>query len=247
MKKALSLLLALVLCLSLCACGKKTDAEYVKILESKITRREQEIDRIIADSQQAIRDYEERIAVYEARIADYELRIADYEKILNANNNQTENTEPENTEPQYETVEITLDNWQEYFESEPVQGESCWTENSFGETTGFLSCSFFLRLKEEYRNRLYQGNEYQSEIAYMYEAYFCYREAEFDLEKREVTIGDILEYPEGTAKSDSKLNGREILMSGMSVGYWDGFEKMVNCYDFVKMLRIEGTLYLRDE
>lgn len=31
----------------------------------------------------------------------------------------TETTAPAETEPQYETVEITIDNWQEYFELTP--------------------------------------------------------------------------------------------------------------------------------
>lgn len=40
-------------------------------------------------------------------------------EVTNPDVSEPDNTEPENTEPQYETVEITIDNWQEYFEIIP--------------------------------------------------------------------------------------------------------------------------------
>ncbi len=75
MKKALSLLLALVMCLALCACGSKEASPNVQNEQVETTPSTQEVP--------------------------------------------TETTVPESTstpEPTYETVEITMDNWQEYFE-----------------------------------------------------------------------------------------------------------------------------------
>ena len=89
MKKATSLLLALILCLSLCACG--------------------------------------------------------------SGNNVPETTEtPTITEPQYTTVEITIDNWQDYFEIVSIDD---WHLNGFGESEGY-SNYYKLKLRDEYKEKV---------------------------------------------------------------------------------------------
>ena len=107
MKKLIALLLAAVMCLSLVACENDNTAlveEYenrIAELEAELAERDAEIARLLAESENA------------------ELE-----------NTLQENTEPENSEPQYETVEITLDNWQEYFELKMSVYER---KNAFGE------------------------------------------------------------------------------------------------------------------
>ena len=108
MKKILALLLAAVMCLSLVACGGNNNTALVE-------------------------EYENRIAELEAELAERDAEIA---RLLAESENAEpeitlpENTESENSEPQYETVEITLDNWQEYFE---LKMSVCEMKNAFGE------------------------------------------------------------------------------------------------------------------
>ena len=95
MKKLLALLLVAVMCLSLVACGNNNAA-------------------IIEEYEIVMEDYENRIAELEAMLAECDETIN--RLLAEKENTETEITEPENTETQYETVEITLDNWQDYFE-----------------------------------------------------------------------------------------------------------------------------------
>lgn len=128
MKKMLALLLAAVMCLSLVACGG-SEENTAKIAE-----------------------YESRIAELEAMLAE---RDAEIERLLAENesevpqNTEQENTEPENTEPQYETVELTLENWNEYFE---ITNELHFCRNEFDEIWR-IDNRFYLKLKPEYEER----------------------------------------------------------------------------------------------
>ena len=138
MKKILALLLLAVMCFPLLACGENDNAALVKELESRIAQleatlaeREAEIARLLAEGESV----------------KPENPVPEDTK---PENTVPEDTKPENTEPQYETVEITPDNWQEYFE---IIGYMEYRDNAFGEAE---SCFFRseLRLKEEYRSRL---------------------------------------------------------------------------------------------
>lgn len=119
MKKAISLLLALVMCLSLAACG---NAEKPKQNETE------------NDS-------------------------------TGVSPNQTEYTAPTETEPKVQVVEITMDNWQDYFETKQCV-ESCISTNAFDE---FESVSYYIytvfTLKEEYAEKI-DTDESQLAIEY---------------------------------------------------------------------------------
>ena len=118
MKKTISLLLALVLCLSLCACG---------------------------------------------------------------GGNEPETTAPIETEPQYETVEIAMDNWMEYFEFVFIED---WKINGFGESDGY-ACEYRLKLRDEYASKINLGSiAITAEITYK----DVLSQATFDFEKMEYTI-----------------------------------------------------------
>ena len=88
MKKAISLLLALMLCLSLCACGGSNEMPEAQVSTDPATTPE---------------------ATEPAT---------------------TEATEPEESEPAPVCVEITLENWQDYFE---LREYTEFVENGFGE------------------------------------------------------------------------------------------------------------------
>ena len=128
MKKALSLLLALVLCLSLCACSGNKDAEYVKHLENRIV----ELEAMLAERDSMLTELE---AILTERDETINRLLAEKE------NTETEITEPENTEPLYETVEITLDNWREYFELRVIREIDL---NGFGELQKILTRGFLV-------------------------------------------------------------------------------------------------------
>ena len=140
MKKLVAFLLALVMCLSLCACGGSADAEYVEQLERRLaelegrySELEEENRRIIADSEQVIAEYEQIIAGYEEKLNG------------GGSENPTEpEPEPEPKEPEYESVEITLDNWQEYFELRVYRLISL---NGFGEFDRMVT-RYFLATKD---------------------------------------------------------------------------------------------------
>ena len=119
MKKAISLLLALVMCLSLAACG---NAEKPKQNETE------------NDS-------------------------------TGVSPNQTEYTAPTETEPKVQVVEITMDNWQDYFEiKQCVEGDV--NTNAFDE---FESVAYYIytvfTLKEEYAEKI-DTDESQLAIEY---------------------------------------------------------------------------------
>ncbi len=107
MKKILALLLVLAMCLSLAACdGSDDDAKRIK-------------------------KYKERIEELEDQLAE---RDAEIDRLLaKYEGGGSENTDSKPIDPNFETVEITLDNWQDYFEMREYHK---FTRNGFGEHAG---------------------------------------------------------------------------------------------------------------
>ena len=111
------------------------------------------------------------------------------------------------------SIEITLDNWQEYFE---LGSDSYEVLDQFGEPTGETRTSHFLRLKDEYYRYLIEND---SEV--------------------------LLRFSINGEERDSSING----------AYWDnqidttyfGVDNVeVGENDVFKMVKIQGTLYLID-
>lgn len=116
MKKALSVLLALILCLPLCACG----------------------------NQDKYKKYDALIGYIEAGDSGNAIN----EVLVLIGQNGAEGTET--PEVATTTVEITLDNWQEYFEIRPLDVK---IYNVFGDLQdSSVGAAFYL--KEEYLSRL---------------------------------------------------------------------------------------------
>lgn len=101
MKKLLSLLLAAALVLSLGACGKEENpyAKYEELFE--YMERE---------------DYDSAMAYIREMAGESETEPQTASATEAETEPETTETQPSETEPQPVTVEITMDNWQEYFE-----------------------------------------------------------------------------------------------------------------------------------
>ena len=231
MKKAILILLVLGLCLCLCACGK-----YAK--------------------------YDDLIGYIEA--GDEENATKEFLALLEQNKPETtepettepETTEPEITEPATTTVEITLDNWQDYFELVPGMAAS---RNAFDEIENAYN-RWQISLKEEYRGRIANADV----------AFACtmseYSECNFthDLQTGQTTMSvispsDLRGFDEndetctfvydGTTNQDSFYVGFSILItmnSNLSVEgnivAWKGNE-----YANAEITRVQGSITLTAE
>ena len=208
MKKVISLLLALVMCLSLCACGKEKtqDAESHNVPEAQETTME---------------TYTEEAVV---------------------------NTEP--TQPQIIEVELTTENWQEYFDTENIISNYGWRRNSFDEIEEFHGCEFAVPLKEEYKNRI--TNLGDIEIAHEISGTQGYREIMIDIENEQVSIGEEWEddyMPSEPHTADYTTNGYVLVESGLRFGqYYNnvrmGGGEIAHLFEVSELVRIKGTLYL---
>lgn len=231
MKKALALLLALVMCLSLCACGNSPEAVPLELMfclnwwttdnsndapvvtvyddgeafieidggrvfytwneivplgtENGITAAE---IQLYQNRKKAItvRFYHNPNGLDTAVLGDLTLyKIEDIAE-GKAFPESSETLVPETTaipDPVYETIEITIDNWQEYFAFRQSEGE--WEEDAFGDAVRYRRYVYF-SLKDEY----------QDKVASMDVALSCsytvdYRYYEIDLQNRVFTIGEI--------------------------------------------------------
>ena len=179
MKKALSLTMALVLCLTLCACG--VDERFKPLLEHLETQNYEGIKNELVllspdfklEKEQAVANAE-MLAKYQGLIdlleaGNYEDALADVENRMPA--------------PEYEVIDITMDNWNEYFEIVP---DYYWRKNAFGEGE-VLIIGFSLFLKDEYVARLpLTGN---SKIACT--VCFDAREKTLDVNWKETTFAEV--------------------------------------------------------
>ena len=205
MKKAISLLLALVMCLSLCACGKEN-------------------------------------------IQDAKVQNAPKTQEMTTTTTAV-NTEP--TEPQIIEIELTAENWQEYFDTENVGANYFWIRNSFDEVEGFISCNFFVPLKEKYQSRI--TNLENTEIAYEISGVQGYRDIMVDIENEQVSIGDEWEddYQQSVEHTkDGIIYGYHLEESGLPFGGYENYARMgsddtIAClFEVSNLVRIKGTIYL---
>ena len=100
-------------------------------------------------------------------------------------NIETENTDKENSEMSQETVEVTLDNWQDYFELRLVVKED---KNDFDELETIYPTTYFI-IKEEFENSVVEMDiavEYSLKNPY-------YQEFSYNIETGEMIDGDVIE------------------------------------------------------
>ena len=199
-------MIAFALCLSLCACGGKTE-------EPKNENEKPEQDVVITETEPVILE----------------------------------------TEPQFTTVELTLDNWQEYYELAETPN---FRKNAFGEVEGFEGAGVELRLKEEYMQRFVSINNGAVEYQRQYAVVGC----EFDLKAGICKLLDIHKVGEkvyagmGTLHADYNIGSgyyieeapeheAQIATYEAMYGVSGSYAKSVYGYPVnIEIIRIQGTL-----
>ena len=142
MKKLIALLLAAVMCLSLCACGSsevETNTDDSQELDTEISQQDEEQTEDTADASEDVE-----------------------------------------AEPQEQTVEITLDNWQEYFEIRPNTYGALY--DSFGEFERLDYVNWAMFLKNDVADKVTELEDLAIEYSFR-DGYFCWFEYNLDTEE----------------------------------------------------------------
>lgn len=155
------------------------------------------------------------------------------------------------TEPQIIEIELTAENWQEYFDTENVGANYFWIRNSFDEVEGFISCNFFVPLKEEYQSRI--TNLENTEIAYEISGVQGYRDIMVDIENEQVSLGDEWEddYQQSVEHTkDGTIYGYNLAENGLPFGGYENYARMGSddgiafLFEVSNLVRIKGAIYL---
>ena len=141
MKKLIVLLLSTVLCLSFVACNSNENAaqladyeDRINELEEMLEKQDDLLDRLLAEIERA------HSGSTALQTTAPNTPVTTVPKPETA---PPDDTEPEIPLPQYQAVEITLDNWQDYFELYEVNN---FIYNSFGEFERWTGeCHFGLK------------------------------------------------------------------------------------------------------
>ena len=221
MKKALSLILVFVLCLSLCACG--TNQDYTEQLE-EYEKRIEELEELLA-----MRDEEINRLLNELESTPSENAVPD--------DTDTDNTDSGNTQVQYTEIALTVDNWDTYFE---VVAYPTYKQNAFGEYDDF-KLEYVFQLKDEYYPLLdsTQTNVVM-ELSYTYGERVC----NVDFENQTYELGERLRAAQSSQITDLFYNSGSIYYC-MPFGVMVYSNSEVRYYEDVEMIRIQGTLYLQ--
>ena len=229
MKKTIFLLLILAICFTLIACGKGEK-----------------------DTEQALSDTEDKYGVIISLLekGDYSSAIDEIERI------QEEERLAELSSKGIVEIEITLDNWDQYFEYTPTA--QAYIKNAFGETTHYNFASG-IKLKDEYTMVENGGTDVKFEFESVKEIRSC----SVDFSTGEVIIGEAIGRDETifdtftTRFSDSVFLYSYIGLNGSihAAGY--GFisqiskgrddiniTKNIDFYTIANMLRVEGKLVI---
>ena len=207
MKKIIALLLVAVMCFSLAACGNSSKLEKYK-------------------------KYEALINYMEA--GDYESALAEMIRI-SENGGSVDNAGDESGEKTAKAVEISIDNWQEYFEI--VEREET-QKNEFEEIEDMYK-DVYLVLKDEY-----EMVGYDTSIAIEYNYINEWRYVEIDKENGVLTIGELV--PD---KENEEMNGLTKKISGSKTSLTNGrrrSEGMQAVPTNFEIVRIQGTLYIAE-
>ena len=155
---------------------------------------------------------------------------------------------PEN----YEVIELTMDNWQEYFE---FTEKPYHNTNAFGDISS-VGRSYYFKLKETYFNRLAASRKSSGSVELSYTT-FTYS-AHTNKDGTEYTVGEFFREGSGPAQNIFSLSTcHDGTYWGTSYGRGDAWASEYN-YDVpapdspclcvhtknAQVLRIQGTLYL---
>ena len=264
MKKILTLVLAIVMLMSLCACVSQED------FDAEVSRHQEEISRLEtqlqtlqdqnARQEEANRSLMEKNAELENKLNEYSwvigaLENGDYDHIIYR-------TEEIRREKELEAlaalgvreVAVTLENWQEYFE--PTVFGYSYIKNSFGEAT-LVNVAGGLKLKDGYR--LAEDTESLVKFGFVMETET--RSCTVNFDTLEISFGEPVEssyYRKENNTTSFQYSGDISLMFAdrprytTGIGYIDQVNddkgrtvtENVTIYKIVEMLRVEGTLYI---
>ena len=225
MKKFLLLLLVAAIFLSSVACGGETTVNCEN-----------------ADDHETIKKYEDILDLLEKE--DYGGAIDEINKL------QTQTTTTATSDDSaaaVQTVELTAENWDTYFEMIEVP---YFTENKFGETDTLYIAHFYVL-----KDGVGQADEEQSSVLIEYTYKWGSKSCAIDFVNKTFTLG---EYLNGYPKENSKIDDRFAFITDHSVNRF-GMEAgwvAAGCgtkgtdirYDTdFQVLRVQGTLYLKEE
>ena len=155
------------------------------------------------------------------------------------------------TKPVNETIEITMDNWQDYFEE---YDEDVWELDAFQELDKLTNCAYLV-LKDEYASRLVEEKSSVTfEIKCFLDEYHITADVENRTWQREFVKADETRSPvteERNCYSLSRLKGRDaygadvynraVLNKNVMTGAAEGD---FHCLTSYEILRVTGTLAL---
>lgn len=151
----------------------------------------------------------------------------------------TEIAEPENTEPQYEIVEITLDNWQEYFELREYYE---FKENAFGE---------FDRANTKYTLVIKDGIDIEaseSNVVIEYIRTVDYKPYKVDFENKTITHGETIRTETNTDNPTIVEMKTQLYDKYGATLFQSNYNRLEGNSERVfvdfELLRIKGSIYI---
>jgi hypothetical protein len=175
---------------------------------------------------------------YIAPYGDYYIKVSD--------DNGTQGDQLGDQQPEYEAVELTVENWFDYFEVvETVE----WRTNAFNEVVGIDIWHCF-RLKEEWG----QIDDSRTEIVLEYGFIGCINKATVDFENKTYQIGELVECSDSEVteiiddfRNRADDNGNYVFrcssLGNIRLGYNEE-EGTIHYYANFNPIRVWGTLYL---
>lgn len=148
---------------------------------------------------------------------------------MGTSDNETQNTEQDDTqqseaEPQEKTIELTLDNWQEYLEINQYLSVSYLT-NAFDEVTSTdLQLFTLLEPKEEYSN-------YKVDVSVEYNMDYCVSDIIYNLDDFSFELVDCVSHPDETVNESQFVRGNA-----------DGIGQMSMVFDIGRCKIIDGKV-----
>lgn len=144
-------------------------------------------------------------------------------------------SEPENTEPQYETVALTLENWDEYFE---ITNDLIFAKNEFDEIWR-IDCNFYLELKPEYIEKCLGADDFAIKIAWtstsQADAAINYEDETYELTE-DLAVNTYTKFANNTILTDTGT-----IVTSFYQEEWGYF--LHYPYDF-EVTQIKGQLYI---
>ncbi len=155
----------------------------------------------------------------------------------------TENTMPptekqDNQSVETEKIELTMENWDTYFEFVEVP---IFFENAFGEMDSF-TLEYKFKLKDEYFQRLDNSKETSVtvEFSYSHGERYC----AVDYETQTYSLGDFITTHHSTLITDNYIHdNEEYYFTGFTAYPAYSGDRIITNFDF-EVLRIQGTLNL---